>query len=85
MKGEKYMYKIKFNTADSVKSFVKEIERTESDSIIRSENKKYAVDARSIMGIFSLDLTNTLLLEIYGEENEFVNKIRDLGILVEEV
>lgn len=79
------MYKIKFNTADSVKSFVKEIERTESDSIIRSENKKYAVDARSIMGIFSLDLTNTLLLEIYGEENEFVNKIRDLGILVEEV
>ena len=79
------MYKIKFNTADSVKSFVKEIERTESDSIIRSENKKYAVDARSIMGIFSLDLTNTLLLEIYGEEIEFVNKIRDLGILVEEV
>lgn len=79
------MYKIKFNTADSVKSFVKEIERTESDSIIRSENKKYAVDARSIMGIFSLDLTNTLLLEIYGEENEFVNKIRELGILVEEV
>lgn len=79
------MYKIKFNTADSVKSFVKEIERTESDSIIRSENKKYAVDARSIMGIFSLDLTNPLLLEIYGEEIEFVNKIRDLGILVEEV
>lgn len=79
------MYKIKFTTADSVKSFVKEIERTTSDSIIRSENKKYAVDARSIMGIFSLDLTNTLLLEIYGEENEFVNKIRDLGILVEEV
>ena len=79
------MYKIKFNTADSVKSFVKEIERTTSDSIIRSENKKYAVDARSIMGIFSLDLTNTLLLEIYGKEDEFVNKIRDLGILVEEV
>ena len=79
------MYKIKFNTVDSVKSFVKEIERTESESIIRSENNKYAVDARSIMGIFSLDLTNNLLLEIYGEENEFINKIRDLGILVEEV
>ena len=79
------MYKIKFNTVDSVKSFVKEIERTESDSIIRSANKKYAVDARSIMGIFSLDLANILLLEIYGEENDFINKIKDLGILVEEV
>ena len=79
------MYKIKFETIDHVKSFVREIERTESDSIIRTVNKKYAVDAKSLMGIFSLDLTNNLLLDIYGEENEFINKIKELGILVEEV
>lgn len=79
------MYKIKFETIDHVKSFVREIERTESDSIIRTENKKYAVDAKSLMGIFSLDLTNNLLLDIFGEEDEFINTIKDLGILVEEV
>ena len=79
------MYKIKFETIDNVKSFVREIERTESDSIIRTVNKKYAVDAKSLMGIFSLDLSNSLLLDIYGEENEFVDKIRELGILIEEV
>lgn len=78
------MYKIKFDTVDSVKSFIKEIDKTTSDSVIRSENKKYTVDARSILGILSLDLTNVLLLEIYGEENDFINKIKDLGILVEE-
>jgi phosphotransferase system HPr-like phosphotransfer protein len=79
------MYKIKFETIDHVKSFVREIERTESDSIIRTENKKYAVDAKSLMGIFSLDLSNNLLLDIYGEEDQFINTIKDLGILVEEV
>lgn len=79
------MYKIKFDTVDSVKSFIKAIDKTTSDSIIRSENKKYAVDARSILGILSLDLTNSLILEIYGEEEEFINQIRDLGILIEEV
>lgn len=79
------MYKIKFETIDHVKSFVREIERTESDSIIRTENKKYAVDAKSLMGIFSLDLSNNLLLDIYGEEDQFVNTIKELGILVEEV
>lgn len=79
------MYKIKFNTVDSVKAFIREIDKTTSDSIIRSENKKYAVDARSILGILSLDLTNILLLEIYGDESEFINKIKDLGILIEEV
>ena len=79
------MYKIKFDTVDSVKAFIKAIDKTTSDSIIRSENKKYAVDARSVLGILSLDLTNTLILEIYGVENEFINQIRDLGILVEEV
>lgn len=79
------MYKIKFETIDHVKSFVREIEHTQSDSIIRTENKKYAVDAKSLMGIFSLDLTNNLLLDIFGEEDEFINTIKDLGILVEEV
>ena len=79
------MYKIKFDTIDQVKSFVRKMDAVESDAIIRTENNKYAVDARSIMGIFSLDLTNNLLLDIYGEENEFVNKIKDLGILIEEV
>lgn len=79
------MYKIKFDTVDSVKSFIKAIDKTTSDSIIRSENKKYAVDARSILGILSLDLTNSLILEIYGEEEEFINQIRDLGILIKEV
>lgn len=79
------MYKIKFDTIDQVKSFVRKMDAVESDAIIRTENNKYAVDARSIMGIFSLDLTNNLLLYIYGEENEFVNEIKDLGILIEEV
>ena len=79
------MYKIKFDTIDQVKYFVKEIDRTTSDSIIRTENRRYAIDARSIMGIFSLDLSNNLLLEIYGEEDDFIGKIRDLGVLIGEV
>ncbi len=31
---------------------------------------RYAVDAKSIMGIFSLDLTKTLTLALHGQDKE---------------
>jgi len=82
-----FTIKIKFNTIDQVKSFINEMDTLESDAVIRTENNKYAVDARSIMGIFSLDLTNNLLLDVFGEgeKDKLINITKNLGILIEEV
>ena len=77
------MFKIKFETIEQVKFFVKEMERLDCDSIIRTVNRQYAVDAKSLMGIFSLDLSNYLLLSVYGNADGLVDKIKALGIFVE--
>lgn len=79
------MYVITLNTIKRVKDFSNEVLRIDSEATVRSHNGKYAVDAKSIMGIFSLDLTQLLLLEIDGEENEFVEKIKDMGVLIQEL
>lgn len=75
-------YKIKLNTFDKVQSFVKNMLNVEFDSIIRSEDRKYAVDAKSIMGLYSLDLAKDLILEINGEVEDLIDKLASANICV---
>ncbi len=55
------------NTVDRVKSFVNAITKFEYDFDLVSG--RYVIDAKSIMGIFSLDLAKPLTLNIHTEEN----------------
>ena len=67
MKGGDYMkeLKIMLNTIEDVKDFVNITNRYEFDCDLVSG--RYAVDAKSIMGIFSLDLEKPLNMVIRGE------------------
>lgn len=76
--------KIKLVTVEEVKSFFSIMTLAESDAIIRSEDKKYAVDAKSLLGIFSLDLTKNLILEINDDEQWILDKIKELNVVVED-
>ena len=78
-------YKIKLNEVDSIKRFSSRILGIDSDTMIRTEDRKYCVDAKSIMGIFSLDLTKNLILEINGNEEEFIKDIGNMGIYIEPI
>ncbi|MCQ2506780.1 MAG: HPr family phosphocarrier protein, partial [Lachnospiraceae bacterium] len=49
---------ISLNTIDKVKSFVNDISRFDSDFDLVSG--RYVIDAKSIMGIFSLDLAKPI-------------------------
>lgn len=75
-------YKLFLGTSEDVRKFSNRILLMESDALIRSENRVYCVDAKSIMGIFSLDLTKDLILEINGEEEKFIKDISDMGIYI---
>lgn len=75
-----FFYKIKFKTTNEVKMFSDKILEIESEATMRTENRKYMVDAKSIMGIFSLDLSNNLILEMEENEEEFIAKIKNIGI-----
>lgn len=59
---------ISLNSIDKVKSFVSTIGRFDNDFDLVSG--RYVIDAKSIMGIFSLDLSKPIELSIHADENE---------------
>ena len=57
---------ISLNSIEKVKSFVNDIARFESDFDLVSG--RYVIDAKSIMGIFSLDLSKPITLNIHADD-----------------
>ena len=57
---------INLGSIDKVKSFVNDITKFDSDFDLVSG--RYVIDAKSIMGIFSLDLSKPINLNIHGDE-----------------
>lgn len=58
---------ISLNSIDKVKSFVNEITKYDYDFDLVSG--RYVIDAKSIMGIFSLDLSKPISLNIHAESD----------------
>ena len=56
---------ISLNSIDKVKSFVNEITKYDYDFDLVSG--RYVIDAKSIMGIFSLDLSKPINLNVHAE------------------
>lgn len=63
--------KISLNSIDKVKSFVNDVTKFDTDFDLVSG--RYVIDAKSIMGIFSLDLSKPIDLNIHNEDS--VSKI----------
>ena len=57
--------KISLNSIDKVKAFVDEISKFDCDFDLVSG--RYVIDAKSIMGIFSLDLSKPINLNVHAE------------------
>ena len=58
---------ISLNSIDKVKSFVNEITKYDNDFDLVSG--RYVIDAKSIMGIFRLDLSKPIDLNIHADSN----------------
>ena len=65
------------NTIDKVKGFVNIVSTHDGDFDLSSE--RYVVDAKSIMGIFSLDLSKPLRLDIHdsAEADKVIEQLKD--------
>ena len=57
---------IKLSLAENVKTFVNVVNRYPYDMDLRAG--RHVVDAKSILGIFSLDLSRPITLEVYADE-----------------
>ena len=73
--------RISLNSIDKVKSFVNDLSQFNVDFDLVSG--RYVIDAKSIMGIFSLDLSKPIDLNIHADNNadEILEKLK--GYIVE--
>lgn len=65
--------KISLNSIDKVKTFVNVINRFDAEFDLVSG--RYVIDAKSIMGIFSLDLLNPIKLSAQSDKEEDVKAL----------
>ena len=61
--------KIKLNATEDVQEFVNAA--TKCDFDIDIYYNRFLIDAKSILGILSMDLTKVLTVECHGESKEF--------------
>ncbi|CDZ24507.1 hypothetical protein CCDG5_1393 [[Clostridium] cellulosi] len=68
-------YKIMLNTINDVKNFVNIVSKYEFEVDLTSG--RYVIDAKSIMGIFSLDLSKPIRLDAQCDANsKFIEEIK---------
>lgn len=71
---------ISLNSIDKVKSFVNDITKFNNDFDLVSG--RYVIDAKSIMGIFSLDLSKPIKVEAHSDDCE--DLLRDVAPFVQD-
>jgi phosphotransferase system HPr-like phosphotransfer protein len=69
--------KVELNTVDKVKAFCQESWKIDGDIDIKSD--RHIVDAKSIMGIFSLDLTRPLTL-VVADDNTDISSLKEFFV-----
>ncbi len=65
-------FKVQINSIGDVKNFVNIVSKYDFDIDLISD--RYVVDAKSIMGIFSLDLTKPIELQIHTDDADAIVK-----------
>ena len=69
--------KILLSSINDVKKFVNIVSKYDFDVDLISD--RYVVDAKSIMGIFSLDLSKYIKVEIHSDEcDDFIAELKEL-------
>lgn len=61
---------INLNSIDNVKAFVNKATQCDFEMDLASLTTRHVIDAKSIMGIFSLDLSNDIALVAYTSPEE---------------
>lgn len=63
-------YLVNLNKVNSINKFVENIEKYECDiDIIKGS---YIIDAKSLMGIFTLDLSEDVTIEIHSDDKDVI-------------
>lgn len=79
--------RIKLCTFENVNKFIKTVSILESD--VLAKTGRLVVDAKSIMALYSLDLSRELELEVIekkdGEEENLAKALLEMDLLIKEI
>ena len=70
--------KIKLNATEEVQEFVNAASRC--DLILMFITTRFLIDAKSILGVLSLDLTRELTVDCHGESREFDRTLKKFAV-----
>lgn len=73
-----YQRAIKLPNINDVYAFHKRINEVSCDVDLVSENFHYTVDAKSLMGILSMDLTSTVIIRAITNEEKIMHQIDEI-------
>ena len=59
---------VDLNKVDDIKTFVNKAEKYDCDIVVRNKDRVFAIDGTSLMGMFSLDLSEPVEVEIKDDE-----------------
>lgn len=68
--------KIKLNATEEVQEFVNAASRCDIDVYYN----RFLIDAKSILGVLSLDLTRELTVDCHGESREFDRTLKKFAV-----
>ena len=66
---------VDLNKVDDIKTFVKNAEKYDCDIIVRNRDRVFQVDGTSLIGLFSLNLSEPVEVEI--KDNEVAELFQD--------
>ena len=72
-------YKVKFHAAEDVQEFVNAASRCDFD--IDIFYNRIIIDAKSILGVLSMDLTRVMTVKCYGEDKNFNKTIAKFAVV----
>ena len=70
--------KIKLNATEEVQEFVNAATRCDFD--VDVYYNRFLIDAKSILGVLSLDLTKVLTVDCHGERKEFNRTLKKFAV-----
>lgn len=65
---------IKLNMVNDVKAFIEEV--TNIDADVDLQKNRYVVDAKSIMGVFTLDLSEPVKVVIHSDDESLIEPFK---------
>lgn len=69
---------IQLNAPEDVIEFVREAEKCEFNVELKQGSAK--IDGKSLLGVFSLGLSERLTVEYHGENSEFANALKKFAV-----